>query len=451
MTRRIVASFLAVLVAAIALCVVPVGLRLSARERADFRQTTTNTARSVSAVVEENLSDHESATAKTPIRLPVQPGEGIVVLDRLGRRVAAVGRNIDVGTSARAAAGRPITPAGTFLATAPVAGAGPGHATVIVVRETSGIDAQIRSLWLDLGLAVVAAVSLGAVVAGMLAQWIDRPLRRLRTATSRMGDGDIAVRIPTGAGPPETRALSKAFNEMAERIGSLLDSNRAMTLDVSHQLRTPLSALRLRIELMIDDAPSRMRPELSGALREIARLNRLAEGLLAVARAEEVTPRPESVDVAAIVEQRVAVWRDFASERNVTLAVDVQPTRAYSSPGHIEQVLDNILANALDIVDDGCRVRVSARPDDGLVRIEVADNGPGMSPAHRAQAFGRFSGDRTRPGGVGLGLPIVASLIAADHGTAELTETPGGGLTVVLRLPGDRATDGSGLADVPAA
>ena len=435
MTRRIVASFLAVLVAAIALCVIPVGLRLSIRERSDFRQTTTNTARSVSAVVEETLSDHQGATDQAPIRLSVPPGEGIVVLDRLGRRVAAAGRAIDATTTARAAAGRPISPRGTFVVTAPVSGTGPGHATVVVIRETAGIDAQIRSLWLDLALAALAAVVAGTVVAGLLARWIVRPLRRLRAATDRMGDGQIATRVSIESGPPETRALSTAFNEMAERIGSLMDSHRAMTLDVSHQLRTPLTALRLQLELMIDDAPSRLRPELSGALREIARLNRLADGLLAVARAEEVTTRPEAVDVAAAVEQRVVIWRQFASERNVELIADAQPATAYLSPGHIEQVLDNLLANALDIVDDGCRVLVSARRDEGQVQLEVSDDGPGMLPVQRAHAFSRFAGDRARPGGVGLGLPIVARLVEADHGTAELKETPGGGLTVVLRLP----------------
>ena len=134
-----------------------------------------------------------------------------------------------------------------------------------------------------------------------------------------------------------------------------------------------------------------------------------------------------------MIRDRVAAWRPVAEERGVELSYPGSgPVWAMASPGHLEQVLDNLLANALDAVPAGGTVRISAVPDVAGVSVVVADNGPGMSPRHREMAFRRFFSNT--PGGAGLGLAIVHRLVTANGGSAALSDTPGGGLTVTLRL-----------------
>jgi signal transduction histidine kinase len=173
--------------------------------------------------------------------------------------------------------------------------------------------------------------------------------------------------------------------------------------------------------------------ELAGAQDEVARLSRMVDGLLAVARAENVTGPAIAVAVDAVIAERVDVWRPAADENSVTLEVtSAGPVRARLGEGHLEQVLDNLLANALEAVPAGGRISVSSAPSDGMVRVVVADDGPGMTPQQRRGALRRYV--TATPGGTGLGLAIVHRLVASDGGTITLSDTPGGGLTVTLDL-----------------
>jgi signal transduction histidine kinase len=220
---------------------------------------------------------------------------------------------------------------------------------------------------------------------------------------------------------------------MAGRLESLVHGNRAAMADVSHQLRTPLAALRLRLDVLSQDTDPATAEELAGAQGEIARLSHLVDGLLAVARAESVVPEPASIRADEVIKDRVAAWRPVAEEREVELSYpDSGPVWAMAGPGHLEQVLDNLLANALDAVPAGGQVRISAAEDPAGVTVVVADNGPGMSARHQEMAFRRFFSHT--PGGAGLGLAIVHRLVTANGGSAELSDTPGGGLTITLRL-----------------
>jgi signal transduction histidine kinase len=303
------------------------------------------------------------------------------------------------------------------------------------VRNAAPVDHRVHALWVTLAAAAAAALAVGVLLAVGLARWIGRPLEELRTAAAAIGRGDTGARACENSGPPEIRTLAVTFNDMSERLGALLHTQRLMTSDVSHQLRTPLSALRLRLELLAEDVGEPQRAELDGALREIARLSRLADGLLAVARAEQTATTPEPVDVAAVVHERVELWAPLANERGVTLTTHLSPARALATPGHLEQVLDNCLANALDAVDFGGRIGVTVHTESSSVVLNIIDNGAGMPEDQRKTAFTRFASDRNRPGNTGLGLTIVASLVAADHGTTSLRPTSGGGLTVVIGLP----------------
>jgi signal transduction histidine kinase len=224
---------------------------------------------------------------------------------------------------------------------------------------------------------------------------------------------------------------------MAARLEALVRGHQATMADVSHQLRTPLAALRLRLDLLAEDSDEAAAAELAGAQEEIARLSRLVNGLLAIARAENTDTPILDLRVDQLVTSRVAAWRPAADERGVALVAIVEPASARTGEGHLEQILDNLIANALDAIQAGGTIQIRTAPADTTVRIAVADDGPGMSEQQQRVAFRRFA--TSNGGGTGLGLAIVDRLAVASGGTAALSDTPGGGLTVTIELPQARA------------
>jgi signal transduction histidine kinase len=435
MTRRIRAGFLGVLLFLLALLVVPLGIKISAQQRDDVRTTAQASARALANAEEERLGDPGDAEGPRGRTAPtVDAGDGVVILGSRGQTLVTAGRRVPGSVVAAIRSRREPHAPDAVVVSAPIGSPGDPHGTVILARDTEPLENRVRALWLALAAAAATTLALGAVIATGLARWIGRPLHELGIAATRMGHGDVSVRTESTHGPPEVRAVALAFNEMAERLGGLLDSQRAMTADVSHQLRTPLAALQLRLELLADDLHGDARSELTDALREIGRLNRLVDGLLAIARAEETSAKPSAVDATDVVRDRVEMWHPLAQERGIALEVETEPTVAHVTPGHLEQVLDNLLANALDALSRGDHVTLSVQREATAVRITVADDGPGMSPSRRATALARYAGDGSGRK-AGLGLAIVARLLAADRGSVVLEETRGGGLTVVVRLP----------------
>jgi two-component system, OmpR family, sensor kinase len=243
-------------------------------------------------------------------------------------------------------------------------------------------------------------------------------LRALEQAAAAVGAGDLAARAPESGGPEEVRSLARVFNQTVGKVEQLVRVQADFVADASHELRTPLTALRLRLET----------GDLEGALAEVARLGDRVDGLLALARADV---RPASVvDVAATVRERVEHWRPLADEHALHLRADVDgaaPVRA--APERVEQVLDNLLANAVEAVPAGGSVVVSVERAAPWVKLRVRDTGPGMTAEQRTRAFERFFGS-----GSGLGLAIVRRLVETDGGTVELADAPGGGLEAVVRL-----------------
>jgi signal transduction histidine kinase len=305
---------------------------------------------------------------------------------------------------------------------------------VALARSTEPLDHRLTVLRGWLAAVSVAALIAAALIATALARWVSRPLGALERTAQHLGDGDFSARAPAAAGPPEVRRLAGIFNRMAGRLETLVSGHQAMMADVSHQLRTPLAALRLRLDVLAIQAPDNLAEELAGAHDEIGRLSRMVDGLLAVARAENVTAAPVPVQVEAVIRDRCAAWKPAADEKPVDLSAPAtEPLTARMREGHLEQILDNLVANAIEAVPCGGNIRIMARPAGDRVRIIVADDGPGMTPQQRQAAFRRFAS--ARPGGTGLGLAIVHRLITADGGTAELSDSPGGGLTVALDVP----------------
>ncbi|HZJ27883.1 MAG TPA: HAMP domain-containing sensor histidine kinase [Acidimicrobiia bacterium] len=241
------------------------------------------------------------------------------------------------------------------------------------------------------------------------------------------------------------RSLARSFDATAALFERLVGLQQAFVADASHQLRSPLAALRLRLEnLEREPLDEQATADVGGALGEVARLSHLVDGLLALARAEQRPSRPTPIALDEVVQARCEAWSALAAERGVELRADVSGDRkpiATITPGALEQALDNPLNNAVEIAPRGSRVVVATDGRDTCV--QVRDEGPGMTAAERARAFDRFwRSEGAEAGGVGLGLAIVRELVEADGGRVELVPNPDGGLIVRLCFPrptgGDR-------------
>jgi signal transduction histidine kinase len=295
------------------------------------------------------------------------------------------------------------------------------------------VDQEAGVLWGVIAAVAAAGLVAAVLIAVALARWVSRPLSELEQAAQALGDGSLGTRSPTGRGPNEIRRLAGNFNLMAARLEALVRGHQATMADVSHQLRSPLAALRLRLELLAQDSDEAAAGELAGAQEEIARLSRMVNGLLAIARAENIDTPQVSLRVDHLINTRVAAWHPAAEERSVRLVTDLQPASARMGEGHLEQILDNVIANALDALPPGGTVWLTAVTAGDVIRITVADDGPGMTKQQQERAFRRFA--TSNGGGTGLGLAIVDRLAVASGGSVTLSDTPGGGLTVTIELP----------------
>ena len=441
MARRIVLAVLALVVAVLGVVAVPLGLVTASQDTHDFRDEAAASATTLGNTAEEWLDDgnHGAALDRT-VRQLSGAGDRVRVVDTAGRTVASTATPPSAPRaqlSRAMATGRMSAyPVDDYYAViAPVkSDRGSGSVgAVVLARPTADINRRIATLWGIIAVIASAGLITAALVAIGLAKWVSRPLSELERAAQALGDGELSTRSPDGTGPSEVRRLAGNFNLMAARLEALVRGHQATMADVSHQLRTPLAALRLRLDLLAQDSDATAAAELAGAQDEIARLSRLVNGLLAVARAENVDTQHVAVPVAALVRTRVAAWRPAADERDVTLQTDLDPVSTRMGEGQLEQILDNLIANALDALPPGGNISISAKAAGDRARIAVADNGPGMSRQQQELAFRRFA--TSNGGGTGLGLAIVDRLTVASGGKASLSDTPGGGLTVTIELP----------------
>jgi signal transduction histidine kinase len=439
MTRRILASFLAVLVVVITAIIVPLGLIVTGQQRHDFTDSARAAARSLASLAEEQLDDHASAAA-LPRLLATAAGasDRVAVLDNAGTIVATTAQPPPATAVASAQAGRrPPGVESRVVVTAPVSDGRRTVGTIVLVRDSTSLDHRVRTLWLALSAAALFALILGAVVGWSLGRWISRPLRSLIGAAHGIGTGHAEARADPDVGPVQVREVAHAFNDMAHRVSTLLRAQRGMVAEVSHQLRTPLAALRLRLELLAEDTDDATRTEASAMLAETNRLARLVDGLLAIARAEATESAPIPTDVEKVATERLRAWEPVAAERQITLKQQrpsTTPVLAALTAGHLEQILDNLLANAIEVVPPGGQVTVSVTRNGENPVVNVEDTGPGMSEQQRARAFDPYTTDRGGRGGTGLGLAIVARLLATDHGTASLHPAAGGGTRAEILL-----------------
>ncbi|MDC0767487.1 sensor histidine kinase [Streptomyces sp. HD] len=323
---------------------------------------------------------------------------------------------------------------------------GPVVGAVRIVYETDGMTSRLWQIWgFRAGLAVVV-LAVAAVIGAAVARRITRPLRQLNDMASKFSDGDLTARSPV-TGPPETQTLARTLNQGAERLDTLVAAQRIFVADASHQLRTPLTALRLSLDNIADGVDDDfVKEDVEQATAEVVRMSRLVNGLLVLARAEAKVAASEPLALWDIVRERLDVWRPAADERGVTIALRGNADGrllVLASPGHLDQVLDNVLSNALEVSPDGGTITVRVEPRGDEVVLSVLDEGPGMSDAEKSRAFDRFWRGQglTGKAGSGLGLAVVKQLVTDDGGTVALGDSPEGGLKVTISL---RASSRSG-------
>lgn len=407
MRRRLVLAIAGVAVAAVVLFAIPLGIALTRslrdREQLRLQRDTVAATRAVDL----------SVTAGDPIELP-RSRDALGVYDASGRRVGGRGPSTaDALTRAALRTGRPQARSaqGRLLAAAPVVTAERTTGAVRADRAGTEVAESARRAWLLLGGVAAAVVAAATLAALALARRLARPLERLAQDAHRLGDG----RFPQAAhrsAIPEVDAVSAALDATAQRLHDLLSRERAFSASASHQLRTPLAALRLELEAMqLHDPHS---PELRAAVTQIERLQATIDTLLAVAR--DLPRSDQQTDLVALVDDAAGRWRGRLASASRPLRTSVEAVRPVTSAsaGVLTEVLDVLLSNAER--HGAGTVQIKLRDVGGSLAIDVADEGPGFAEPDRAFA-------RRQPGdGHGVGLVLARALAEAEGGRLTITQ-----------------------------
>ena len=313
---------------------------------------------------------------------------------------------------------------------------------VVLLRSARNQAADWTPFLVGLGIAGLVGAGLAAFVALALSRAVARPVTRVAEASRRLAAGDSPEPLEA-AGPEEVRQLATAFNELSEELRLAQDAERAFLLSVSHELKTPLTAIRGHAEGLSDGVVDAERA--GGVIeRESQRLERLIHDLLDLARLRRrsfsVTRQP--VDLGQIALDAVSRYEQQSNAYGVGLDATVEPQAgALADPDRVMQAVSNLVENALRCTPAGGTVRIAASRG----RLDIVDDGPGIEPGDLERAFERFylweRYGADRPVGTGLGLAIVAELTRAMGGDVTVASRPGTGTTFSLLLP---------AADVPA-
>ena len=458
MTRRLLASYLTLALVVILVLAVPLAVTFGRLERRNLTDSIEQEAVLLASTAEDALEGGATDAGFDDVRrqageYTADSGGRVVIVDSGGDAVVdtsgeprdkgdSFGSRPEIRTalSGRVAVGkRHSATLGTNLmyVAVPVASGGRVHGAVRVTYPTAEMDGRVHRVWFTLAALGVTVMALVALLGLRFARAIAGPLARVERTAVAAGDGDLTVRAEV-AGPPEVRSLATRFNRMIARLGELVTSQEAFVADASHQLRTPLAALRLRLENLETGMTGRDVEGVQAAITEVDRLNRMVDGLLLLARADVGAMSAGVVDVDAVVRERVELWSSLAADQGVRIRARLADgAHVTGGAGRLEQVLDNVIENALSALGgDGGTIMVTVTRAAGSVVVVVEDDGPGMTAAERVRAFDRFwRSDRQAREGTGLGLAIVKRMVEADGGSIILESAHGGGLVVEVAYP----------------
>jgi signal transduction histidine kinase len=431
---------------------VPLAVSLRDRVDAEVRSQARSQADVVAASANEALEHGRDRGLQRLTAASAQSVRGrVIIVDSAGRVVADSAGTEAVGTSY---ASRPeITAAlegddsqqtrhsdtlgADILATAvPVLSAGKPIGAVRVTQSVEAVDDAVKRSVLGIALLALVVMALGVAAGALIAQRIASPIHRLADAADEVAGGDLEARAAV-EGSSEQRSLAHSFNEMTGRLGRMLSSQQEFVADASHQLRTPLTGLRLQLEELETSPPAGVqRTSIEAAIHEVDRLALIVDELLVLSRAGEAGGPSEPVALAAAADRAVARWRKAAaaSDRELTRRSSNEPTTVRCVPADLDRVLDALIENAVAYSPAGGEIVV----EDGPGLIEVLDRGPGFEAGEEASVLERFyrgRAGRQGPEGTGLGLSIASELAAQWAGRISVSNRTGGGAEVRLTFP----------------
>ncbi|MFH9659063.1 sensor histidine kinase [Streptomyces sp. NPDC017248] len=323
-----------------------------------------------------------------------------------------------------------------LVVASPVIRDGDVVAVVVTDSPTGQLRSRILRGWLFIGAGEIAAMLLAVGAALRLTGWVLRPVRVLDATTHDIATGRLKSRVAVAGGPPELRRLARSFNEMADNVEAVLEQQRAFVADASHQLRNPLAALLLRIELLALELPED-NAEIASVRTEGKRLAQVLDGLLDLALAEHAEADLRLTDIGALAGERLAAWAPAARARGVLLTGDCPPVTGWADPIALSSALDAVVDNAVKFTPEGGTVRIAVFADGGTTSVVVTDTGPGLTDEELARVGDRFwrSGRHQNVNGSGLGLSVTRALLAAGGGSIDYAHHEPCGLRVTVRVP----------------
>jgi signal transduction histidine kinase len=310
-----------------------------------------------------------------------------------------------------------------------------------VVGRAAATGAFLLEYWLQFLIAGVLGAGISLVIARWLARGMTQPLRDMAAAARRLEQGDYTTRVHV-RGLDEVGQLAAAFNRMSAELEDLERSRRDLVANVSHELKTPIAAIRAHLENLADGVEEADPKTLQVMLAQTERLTRLVDQLLDLSRLEsgEAPFHREVVAIAPLVARVISEITIGRSISDVRLEADVADDAvADADPERIHQVLFNLVDNAVRFTPPGGEISVIGARRDGRVRIQVVDTGVGIAPDHLPRVFERFyrvDASRSRDdGGTGIGLAIARSIVEGHGGRIVAESEPGHGSTFTFDLP----------------
>ena len=312
------------------------------------------------------------------------------------------------------------------------------------VLNTYPVPLITRAVNQRLGIiATIAGLSLGvaALISVLLARSITRSIEELEGTTVDFALGNFSARADTRQGDPEIQSLAASFNAMADQLTRLIEQQRAFAGDASHQLRTPLTALHLRLENareIAESDPQEAVARIDAALDEAERLQMIIEGLLVLSRADSTSyPDTVRIDVTQVARDRTDSWQALADDSDVKVELQApnQACWVRAVPNAVEQVIDNYVDNALAVSPPGSTITITIDRRERYTAVHVLDQGPGLAEQDLERAFHRFWRGRSDSSGSGLGLAIVERLTTVSGGRARLSNRQPTGLDAQADFP----------------
>jgi signal transduction histidine kinase len=320
----------------------------------------------------------------------------------------------------------------------PVTDAGRVAGAVRVTQSVSAVHDRVRRSVLALAAIGAAALGLGLVLAWFLADSLSRPLGKLAATARRVEEGDLDARAEV-TGAKEQREVTIAFNDMTERIGTVLAAQREFVSNASHQLRTPLTGLRLRLESAAAKADSaELERELTAAEQEVDRLARLLNTLLMLAREGQTRVTGRLVSLGLASKHAHERWEARSEQLGQRLVLEAgEDVVVLAAEEDLAIILDNLIENALHYSPEGSTVTIEFGREGTDAYLAVLDDGPGIEPGEEQAVFERFRrGSASKSSsGTGLGLAIVQTLAQRWGGRASLSARQEGGTRAEIRLP----------------